>query len=195
MRATIAKEELLTDGSDSEFREFIHNLLAVVVRMNDVRAGYGSLLGLSGTGFAILVSILQQQKLGDVGINQVAAHLHLSGSFVTTEVVKLVDADLVEKTENSYDRRRVSLTLTPKALSQLDALTEIQGPVNAALFGSLTRKDFEQLSRIVERLVPCGDEALMLFDYLRKTRGKELFDLAPRTPRPSRQRGRAYSAG
>ena len=191
MPVTVAKPELLKNGSDREFRQFIHDLLAFVVRMNEVRAGYGALMGLSGSGFAMLVSIAHQQGDEGVGINLVAKHLHLSSSFVTIEVGKLISAGLVKKRVNVSDRRRVLLTLTPRARHRMAKLTIVQAPVNAALFDALTVNDFKRLGEMMTKLVPCGDRALALMDHLTNTTPK----LSKTRKAPSKSRATSKKKG
>ncbi len=189
MRVTVDKKELLVDGSDHAFREFIFDLIAFVVRMNEVRAGYGERLGLTASGFAMLVSIAHQQGDRGVSVNAVAKHLHLSGSFVTIEVGKLTDAGLVRKRKSTEDRRRVLLKLTPKARRQLAEIAEIQGPVNALLFEAMTRDDFRRMGRMVRHLVPCGDRAITLLRHLAATKPRPV--AAANRPEPA-SRPQAY---
>lgn len=174
MRATIDKKDLLVNGSDRAFRDFIFDLLAFIVRMNEVRAGYGQRLGITGSGFAMLVSIAHQQDNQGISVNAVAEHLHLSGSFVTIEVGKLTAAGLVKKRRSTEDRRRVLLSLTPKGRKQLAELAEIQGPVNAVLFEAMTKDDFQRMGRMLKKLVPCGDRAIALLGYLTAPRSADV---------------------
>ncbi|MDB5557515.1 MAG: MarR family transcriptional regulator [Enterovirga sp.] len=168
-RATVSKPELMPDRTDTKFRVFVHNFLAFTARLNDVRAGFGEQLGLSGTAYSTLISIAHHEaQEGGVGVSRVAEHLHLSGAFVTIEVAKLVKAGLVEKRTNTKDRRRVLLTVTERGRNLLAALAPIQAPVNDALFDCLTREEFEMLADIMERLIPCGDHALSLLALLTK---------------------------
>jgi DNA-binding MarR family transcriptional regulator len=185
MRVTVDKKDLLVNGSDREFRDFIFDLLAFIVRMNEVRAGYGQRLGLTGSGFAMLVSISHQQGEQGVSVNAVAEHLHLSGSFVTLEVGKLTNAGLVKKRRCTEDRRRVLLTLTPKGRRQLGEVAEIQGPVNAVLFEAMSRDDFQRMGRMLKNLVPCGDRAITLLNYLSASNPLE----ADSTPRAAGSAG------
>jgi DNA-binding MarR family transcriptional regulator len=170
--ATVTKSELLSDGSDLDFRTFIHDFLAFSARVHEVRSRFGEFLGLSGSAYTTLICIAHLQEREEVGINRVAEHLHLSGAFVTIEVGKLVKAGLVEKRINEKDRRRVLLTITPKARRALDELVSVQAPVNDALFGCLTSHEFETLKGVMARLVPCGDQALSLLAFLGKPRSR-----------------------
>ena len=169
--ATVSKPELTPDRTDAKFRVFVQNFLAVSSRVGEVRAGFGELLGLSGTAYSTLISIahLETQE-GGVGVSRLAKHLHLSGAFVTIEVTKLVKAGLVAKRTNTKDRRRVVLSLTESGRERLAKLAQVQAPVNDALFGSLSREEFDTLADMMERLVPCGDHALSLLALLTKER-------------------------
>ena len=60
MRAkTTGKPELLINGSDEEFRSFIHDFLAFSQMLTDIRAGFGEHIGLTGIGYTTLISIFR----------------------------------------------------------------------------------------------------------------------------------------
>jgi DNA-binding MarR family transcriptional regulator len=167
-RLTVTKPELMPGGGDALFRKFIHDFLAFSARVNQCRAGFGERLGISGIAYTTLITIAHLQGEKGVGVSQIAEHLHLSGAFVTIEVSKLVGADLVKKRVNKSDRRRVLLTVTPKARRLLDDLASVQAPVNDALFGCLSSGAFEQLASMMADLVPCGDEAVSMLAFTTK---------------------------
>ncbi|WP_182915402.1 MarR family winged helix-turn-helix transcriptional regulator [Rhodopseudomonas palustris] len=153
-------------GDDEVFRTFIHDFLAFSARVDQCRAGFGDCLGISGIAYTTLISIAHLQGEEGVGVSRIAEHLHLSGAFVTIEVSKLVKAGLVHKRANQEDRRRVLLTVTPKARKLLEQLVEIQAPVNDALFDCLSASEFRQLASMMARLVACGDKAVTLMSFL-----------------------------
>lgn len=165
-RATVSKADLLVDGGDAEFRRFLHDFLAFSARLIEIRASFGEYIGLTGTAYSTLISIAYLAGEEGVGVSRIAEHLHLSGAFVTIEVAKLVKAGLVRKRTNTKDRRRVLLTVTPKARQLLDHLTAVQAPVNDALFDCLSAAEFQTLRDIMARLVPCADRALSLRSFL-----------------------------
>jgi MarR family transcriptional regulator, organic hydroperoxide resistance regulator len=167
MRArTTTKPELLINGTDDEFRSFIHDFLAFSQMLTDIRAGFGEHLGLTGIGYTSLISIAHLQGATGIGVNAIAEHLHLSGAFITTEVAKLVRAGLVRKRVNAKDKRRVLLTVTPAGRKLLNRLAAVQAPVNDALFAALTADEFVRLKGIMSRLVPCASHSLSLLAYL-----------------------------
>jgi MarR family transcriptional regulator, organic hydroperoxide resistance regulator len=163
---TISKPELLINGTDEEFRSFIHDFLAFSQMLTDIRAGFGEHLGLTGIGYTTLISISHLQGAVGIGVNAIAEHLHLSGAFITTEVAKLVKAGLVRKRVNATDKRRVLLTVTPAGRRLLNKLAAVQAPVNDALFDTLTADEFGRLKTIMARLVPCAANGLALLAYL-----------------------------
>jgi DNA-binding MarR family transcriptional regulator len=162
---TVSRPELLPDASDDTFRQFVHDMLAFDARIQEVRSRFGRIVGLAGQKYTVLIAIahLQHQE-GGVGINEIAAHLHLSGAFVTIETNSLIKSGLVAKRTNPHDRRRVLLMTTPKAARLLDRLTVVQAPVNDALFRCLSATNFASLRRTISQLVETGDEALTLLD-------------------------------
>src|ERR1700712_5232496 len=119
---TVSRPELLMDGSDLAFRQLVHDIMAFGARMQENRARVAGYIGLSAQQYTILITIAHHQDQEGFGIIQVADHLRLSGAFVTIEVNKLVEAGLVGKKPNQTDRRRVLLTILPKASALLDNL-------------------------------------------------------------------------
>lgn len=166
--ATVTRGELLLDGRDDAFRAFVHSALAFSSRLTAVRDGFGRLIGLTGPQYTILVSIDHLQELGDVNVKTVAEHLSLSGTFVTTEVNKLVTKGLVRKLRDTNDSRRVLLMTTPTGRQRLVDLSRVQKPVNDVHFGSLTAADFTVLRRLMPIMVADTERALDLLDRLRR---------------------------
>ncbi|MBX3540420.1 MAG: winged helix-turn-helix transcriptional regulator [Chelatococcus sp.] len=165
---TVSRPELLRNGSDSVFRQFIHDTLAFASRIEQISSRFGKVIGLTGTQYLILIAIRQRQS-EEIGVNQIAEHLHLSGAFTTIEVNKLVSLGLVRKEINPDDRRRVVLSLTDDARARLKKLIVVQRPTNDVLFESLGAKDFERLVGQMAALVESADKSLVLLDYLSQT--------------------------
>lgn len=168
-RLTVSKSELMVNGDDTQFRSFIQDFLAFSARVDQCRAGFGRKLGISGIAYTTLMSISHLQDEDGVGVSRIAEHLHLSGAFVTIVVSQLVKEKLVDKRVNKTDRRRVLLTVTPKARKLLDELTSLQAPVNDALFDCLSATEFKTLASMMTRLVACGDQAVSLIAFADKT--------------------------
>jgi DNA-binding MarR family transcriptional regulator len=101
-----------------------------------------------------------------VHVRAVADHLYLSGAFVTTITNKLMTKGLIEKASNLVDRRRLSLTVTPRGTELLDRLAPRQTQVNNVEFDCLSAKEFQQLLDMVLRLVDSSDRAIALQRYL-----------------------------
>ncbi|CAH1655166.1 hypothetical protein CHELA1G11_10902 [Hyphomicrobiales bacterium] len=172
-KLTVSRPELLLDGSDTAFRELLHDTLAFSARIQDIRNRFGQIIGVSGAAYTILISVVYLGDEEGVGINQIAEHLHLSGAFVTIEVNKLVASGLVRKKINPADRRRVQLTVTRKARKLLEDLTAVQQPTNDMLFSDLSAQDFHFMRQLVARLVNSGDRALSLLNYLASQRASQ----------------------
>jgi MarR family transcriptional regulator, organic hydroperoxide resistance regulator len=96
----------------------------------------------------------------------VAAQLHLSGAFVTTETNRLHEMALLKKQQDSKDRRRVLLSVTPEGRELLSSLTPIQVPVNDALFEFLKPGPFRKICEMLNSVTAAGDRAVSLLHYL-----------------------------
>lgn len=165
---TVTRKELLVNGSDDAFRNMVHSALAFSARLNAIRDGYADFIGLSGPQYTILVSIQHLQGDGDVGVKQLADHLSLSGTFVTTETRKLEESGYVTKAKGKIDKRRVSLAMTPQGDAILQRLSEVQQQVNNVHFGSLSKEEFAVLNKVMPELVASSDAGLSLLRHLSK---------------------------
>ncbi|MEM8561860.1 MAG: MarR family winged helix-turn-helix transcriptional regulator [Pseudomonadota bacterium] len=162
---TVGRKELLVDGTDNAFREMVHNALAFSVRLEAVREGFARYVGLSGVQYTILISIAHLQDGGDIGVSEIAEHLSLSGTFVTTETRKLVGLGLLTKEVSEEDRRRVQLRLTNKAWKRLEELSEIQAEVNDEHFAPLSATEFVKFNTLMKKLTNSTDRALLLLEH------------------------------
>lgn len=170
---TVTRGELLVDDSDATFRHFVHGLLAFSERVMAVRQGFGQMIGLSGVQYTVLVSIAHLQDQGEVSVSAVAAHLHLSGAFVTTVTNELERRGFIRKARAETDRRRVALATTRNGRDLLEQLAPIQRKVNDELFAPLGRGQFTDLAAQMDGLVLAADRALVLLDYLRSASAPE----------------------
>lgn len=163
---TISRPELLKNGSDNEFRRLVHNLFAFLGCHEAIRAGHAARIGLTAVEYTALISVAHLESEADVSVKSLAEHLHVSGAFVTTIVGKLLKKGLLRKETDQLDRRRLCLTVTDKGKALLAELAPMQQQVNDIQFGSLTAQEFDFLNRIVERLIPGGNQAIALQTYL-----------------------------
>ena len=162
---TVTRSELLNDGTDRDFRKFVHNIFAFMARHEAIRDGHARQIGLAGIEYTVLISIGHLALDGDVNVKTVADHLHMSGAFITTVTSKLQTLGLVEKTQDSVDRRRISLVTTEKGKSLLRTLAPYQREINDVEFASLSKEEFQFLSKIIEDLIESGNEAVALQRY------------------------------
>ena len=162
---TVTRPELLNDGTDRDFRKLVHNIFAFMARHESIRDGHARQIGLAGIEYTVLISIGHLALEGDVNVKTVADHLHMSGAFITTVTSKLQSLGLVEKSQDSVDRRRISLVTTEKGKSLLRRLAPYQREINDVEFASLSKEEFQFLSKIFEDMIATSDEAVALQRY------------------------------
>jgi MarR family transcriptional regulator, organic hydroperoxide resistance regulator len=173
MPLTTSRPELLADGSDGEFRRLVHSLFGFFARHEQIRAGHAKVIGLGGSEYTVLIAIAHLARAGKVNVKTVAAHLHLSGAFITTMTQRLLRLGLVCKKVDPKDRRRVTLTVSEAGHRLLERLAPVQRRVNDVEFDCLSAEDFRFLLRVVDRLIDSSDRAVALQKYLLAEMGQE----------------------
>jgi MarR family transcriptional regulator, organic hydroperoxide resistance regulator len=164
---TVTRPELLVNGSDQHFRRLVHSFFGFLSRHEAIRRGHGARIGLLGVEYTTLISIRHlDAEEGDVNVNRVAEHLHLSGAFVTNITNKLLKRGLIHKSVDPADRRRVKLQVADKGNALLAELAPMQRQVNDAEYGCLSQAEFLQLLGLVERLIASSEDAVRLQAYL-----------------------------
>ncbi len=163
---TTSRPELLANGSDSEFRELVHNLFGFLALHEQIRGGHGKFIGLAGIEYTVLIAIAHLAAEGDVNVKTVADHLHLSGAFITSTTRRLLQRGLIHKTMDSVDRRRVTLAVSGKGRAALEKLAPVQRRINDAEFACLSREEFKNLSNLIRRMIESSEQAVALQNYL-----------------------------
>ena len=186
---TVARPELLIDGSDQKFRSLVHNLFGFLARHSSVREGHAALIGLAGIEYTMLISIGHLSADGNVSVKDVADHLHLSGAFTTVITNKLLQKGLIEKAGHPVDKRRLCLSVTARGRDMLERLAPIQRQVNDVEFGCLSAKEFTSLVDMVERLVTSSEQAMALQRYLSESSAKPNITRLDAPQKPARKKG------
>lgn len=100
---TVTRSELLSEAEDTAFRAMLYDFFAFGSTLDTARAGFASYVGLTPTQYLSLIVIARADPQAPVGVNQVAARLHLTGAFVTNEINKLAQDGFVEKKPHPSD--------------------------------------------------------------------------------------------
>ena len=160
---TVSRPTLLVRGSDAQFRQLIHNLIAYGHRLDACRDAFAAIIGVSGVQYEIVMLVSRAEGLS---VGEVAARLHRSGAFITIEANKLAQRGLLEKASDPADGRKVVLRMNAKSEQLVERLSPYQRKVNDALFECLDAKRFAQLRGLASDLVVCGDRAVAMLDLL-----------------------------
>jgi MarR family transcriptional regulator, organic hydroperoxide resistance regulator len=172
---SISSETFLKDGTDRKFRHLIYSLLNFSALMIRHRECYASYIGVTGSQYSMVV-IIADAQLATVG--DVAEQMGVASQFVTGEISKLIEKDIIEKTPNEMDRRSILLKLTPRGKRLLSELGPIRRESNDLMYGSLTAERGRALQETIDKLIEDGHSALHAFDAPHR-RGKKAPSVQP----------------
>src|SRR5947199_7794938 len=130
---SVTRPEVLPDGTDREFRRLIHRMLIGQARLDAIRESIARRIGVSGTQYTMLMSVLHLQGAHGVSIGALADYLEVTGPHVTGVIGKLAALGFVRKAVNPKDRRGVLVRLTPQGRRRLLAAFDFIRNVNDRL--------------------------------------------------------------
>ncbi len=168
---SVSRPELLSNGSDHEFSRLVLGVFTLRSMLHTIREKNGLTIGLGALEYLALTTLARVSATQDIGVQELAGLLRLSGAFVTSTVNRLVEMDLVTKSPHPVDGRRICLRPTAQATELLTELGPIQRQVNDVAFGGLSATEFRQLCDLVRRLIDSTERAMALQDYLMKAEG------------------------
>jgi DNA-binding MarR family transcriptional regulator len=160
---TVSRPALLVNGSDAEFRAFIHDLIAYGHRLDACRSAFAAIAGVSAAQYEILMLVSRAEGLS---VGEVAARLHRSGAFITIEANRLVERGVLQKAADAADGRRVLLHTTHRSREILQRLAPYQVRTNDVLFAHLDAKRFRELRALLHEQLASGDRAVALLGIL-----------------------------
>lgn len=166
--STVTRHELLIDGSDTNFRNFIHGLLVFSNHLDECRTQFGAQLNITGTQYEVLVRLQRLQGGDGASVGEIARSLNKTGSLITIEANALNLKGLVQKSSDPTDGRRVLLQLTSKGENALNDLLPYQQKINDTLFDQVSAAEFDVLCPLIDKLQSNGQRAVDLMDYLAK---------------------------
>lgn len=166
---TTSREEFLKDDSDQLFREAIYTWVLSVDKLLKCRSVFARILGLTSSQFAVLMGVASQQRSRGVTIKDLAEHVALASTHVTTEIGRLEAKGLLVKKGNEDDRRSVLVSLTPKGRKEIERVTPVVREANDLLFRGVKLKGLINAHVVARQLVANSDHAMV---FLRGVAGK-----------------------
>lgn len=154
-------ESFLENGSDTSFRQLVYNVLTVSALMLKIRERFANFIGVTGPQYSMLVAI---GEAGSATVSQIAQQLHVSGSFITAEVGKLVRRGYLVRSPNLNDGRSALLSLTDTGKGLIAQLGAYRQLGNDVTFGSFDAEQARIFSQHMENLVEGAGRALHLLD-------------------------------
>jgi MarR family transcriptional regulator, organic hydroperoxide resistance regulator len=149
---TVSLPQFLIDGTDLQFREFVADLFAATAGMQSLRRALAKSIDLSAAEFSVLLATWHLQKKGRVGVTAVARHLHVAAAHVTSEIGKLVERDLIKKTQDAKDTRAVTLVLTRRGEGILAKLAPLLRRINDRLFSGNTATAIDVVAKFLKHV-------------------------------------------
>jgi DNA-binding MarR family transcriptional regulator len=169
---TISRKEFLRRGTDDWFREAIYITVQGLSRLLACREAFGRAIGLTANQFAILFGAAYRQGDSGVSIRELAEHVALAPTHVTTEVGKLIQRGFLVKDRNTSDRRGVLVSLTPTGEEAVLGVAPLVRAANDALFSGIAAADLDALSSTMRHVVLNSE--LALAEIRRYTKGVRL---------------------
>lgn len=152
---SISRKELLdkSGNTDKCFRQLIYDLSVAGNLLEVARQNLAQKLGVTSPQYNILMVIAQYQDKSGLQFTEVADHLHVTISHVTSEIKKLEKDKWLCVATSPMDKRARMVKINQSAENMIIVLGTHQRLVNNHLFRNLTKSNFEKLCIVIAELV------------------------------------------
>jgi DNA-binding MarR family transcriptional regulator len=157
---TISRSEFLTHGSDVEFRHSIYAMVQSVGRLLACRDAFGRELDLTPSQFVVLMGVAHCQGTGGVTIRELADHVALASTHVTTEVGRLERVGFLTKQPSASDRRSVRVSLMPHGEQEIVRVAPFVRLINDVLFRDIDPEALQMAHHVARQLILNSENAL-----------------------------------
>jgi DNA-binding MarR family transcriptional regulator len=169
---TISRAEYVRGGSDEWLREAIYALVQGLARLLACREAFGRTLGLTATQFVVLMGVAYRQRENGVSIGELAQHVSLARTHVTTESGRLLRKGYLVKRPSPHDGRSVLVSLSPRGEAAVGALARIVRQANDILFAGIAPGEVEVAASVMRRIAVNTESALRQIFHLSGRRKK-----------------------
>ncbi len=157
---TVSHAELLEGGSDHAFREALYLMALGFGRLQSCREAFARQIDLTSPQFAVLFGTAFLQGDKGVMIRDLAEHIHLAATHVTTEVGRMARKRILTKKSDPSDRRSVLVSLSPQGEQLVARVTPLIRDINDLLFKDISRAEMDQVRTFLTKLVLNSEVAL-----------------------------------
>jgi DNA-binding MarR family transcriptional regulator len=157
---TISRRDYFRHGSDEWFREAIYSAVRALRGLLACRDAFGRALHLTASQFAVLMGVAYRQKRQGVSIRDLADHISLAPTHVTTDVGRMIRKGYLVKRPSPSDRRSVLVSLSPKGEAAITGVAPLVRRINDLLFLDIDAPSVDRVSRIMGRLTANSELAM-----------------------------------
>ena len=153
---TIGIPGLIAEKGEIEFRDFLSLIFATSSAIQASRRMIARQFGLSATELAVFLAVRKLEEMPSIW--QIAQHLRVSATNVTTDVNRLTKAGLLSKQPHPGDARAVQIRITPEGDALLAKLVPILREANNRSFARMTHPEMVTLTRVMEQVIRASSE-------------------------------------
>lgn len=132
------------------FQDSLGRLVNVAART--MRALLDARLAEEGMSFATWVSLMMLASQGPLGQGDLAEHMQVEGPTLVRRLDQLEAAGLVERVADAADRRRVSVTLTPRGKTAFARVRSSVQTTEDSMLDGIDQADLETTRRVLREL-------------------------------------------
>lgn len=102
--------------------------------------------------------ILELIRIGVTTSSDIAERVQVSTSAVSQFLNKLEDQGYIKRTINKENRRKIDITLAPKAIAFFEQKIKLTQQINESMYGQLPTEDLHALHSILQKLLQIAND-------------------------------------
>lgn len=156
--------QMVGKQSDAAMTDFLWSILEISSLLGDIRKTWADQLGITEAQWLILMAIDNLGKGGGVSGVDVATKLRTHATFVAMHTKNLEKAGLLSRKSSPDDGRLVLLSLTTKARTEIQKLSDRREALNGTIFSNVDGRALSNLNATLAVIRSNSERALRQID-------------------------------
>jgi MarR family transcriptional regulator, organic hydroperoxide resistance regulator len=131
---------------DKAIAALIWNIEEIHCRLDDLHNAFATSLGISQSQWLVLIAVIELDDRTGVAAIDISSKLRVPPAFVVIQIKRLEKDGFLSRTGETNDARSVLVSLTTKAKTAIEKLSERKSALNLTMFSAINEETLGYLT-------------------------------------------------